>query len=232
RVLTRRLVLARSTVVVPSRNLERIATEVWRLAPQRVRYIPNGIDLGRFAARHSTINPEPVIGAVSALRPEKNFPRLLRAFHIATEQTAARLLVVGDGPERPGLERLASQLGLGDRVRFTGHVADPAPLYAGFDVFAVSSDTEQMPISVLEAMAAGLPVAGTDVGDIRAMLAADNAPLVGPLDDAALARSLLALLGDASLRRRIGAANRARAARDYDQETMFQAYAALFDRQR
>ncbi len=136
---------------------------------------------------------------------------------------------MGDGPERPALERLAIELGIATRVHFTGHVAVPAPLYAGFDLFALSSDTEQMPLSVIEAMAAGLPVASTDVGDVRLMLAPENAPYIGPIDDAPLARSLLALLRDPGLRRRIGEANRARAARDYDQETMFQAYAALFE---
>lgn len=237
RVLTRRLVLARSTVVVPSRNLERIATQIWRLSPRRVRYIPNGIDLARFAApsdaslRARIPGDGPIIGAVSALRPEKNFQRLLRAFRIATQQVPARLTLVGDGPERPALERLAGELGIADRVHFAGHIAAPAPFYGVFDLFAVSSDTEQMPIAVIEAMAAGLAVAGTDVGDVRSMLAPENASFIGPLDHAALAGSLLALLRDPGLRRRVGAANRATAARRFDQETMFQAYAALFDRQ-
>jgi glycosyltransferase involved in cell wall biosynthesis len=237
RVLTRRLVLARTTVVVPSRNLERIATGTWRLSTRRVRYIPNGIDLARFAAppdaslRAKIPGDGPIIGAVSALRPEKNFQRLLGAFEIATRQVPARLALVGDGPERPALERLAVELGIAERVYFAGHVAAPAPFYGVFDLFAVSSDTEQMPIAVIEAMAAGLAAASTDVGDVRTMLATENAPLVGPLSDAALAESLLALLRDPDLRRRIGAANRTKAARDYDQETMFQAYAALFDRQ-
>jgi glycosyltransferase involved in cell wall biosynthesis len=115
------------------------------------------------------------------------------------------------------------------RVHFTGHVADPSPLYAGFDLFALSSDTEQMPLSVIEAMAAGLAVAGTDVGDLRHMLAPENGRFVGQRDSGALAASLGALLADAELRGRLGAANRAKARRDYDQERMFAAYAALFD---
>jgi glycosyltransferase involved in cell wall biosynthesis len=236
RVLTRRLVLARSTVVVPSRNLERIATGVWRLSTRRVCYIPNGIDLALFALppdaslRARIAGEGPIVGAVSALRPEKNFARLLRAFRVATQQVPARLAVVGDGPERPELERLAVELGIAERVHFAGHIAAPAPFYGAFDLFAVSSDTEQMPIAVIEAMAAGLPVAGTHVGDVRTMVTPENSPFIGPLDDAALAGSLLTLLRDPELRQRIGAANRAKATREYDQETMFQAYAALFDR--
>lgn len=235
RVWTRRLVLARRTVVVPSRNLERIATSVWRLPRRRVAYIPNGIDLARFA-----IPPDPamatrfrgdgpVIGTVSALRPEKNFPRLLRAFRLANEQSPARLVLVGGGPEREGLERLAAELEIADRISFAGHMADPAPLYPAFDLFALSSDTEQMPISVIEAMAAGLPVAATDVGDVQTMLATENTQFIGPRTDEALAGSLLSLLRDPALRRRVGEANRAKAQLDYDQERMFQAYASLFD---
>jgi glycosyltransferase involved in cell wall biosynthesis len=101
-------------------------------------------------------------------------------------------------------------------------------LYPGFDIVALSSDTEQMPMAVLEAMAAGLPVAATDVGDVRAMLAPENAALLTPLDAGALAGALDALLGDAGLRARLGAANRARAEAVYDQAAMFAAYEALF----
>jgi glycosyltransferase involved in cell wall biosynthesis len=108
-------------------------------------------------------------------------------------------------------------------------VAQPQALYAGFDVFALSSDTEQMPLSVLEAMAARLPVAATDVGDVRGMLAEANGRFVVPRDDAALAEALSGLLRDPARRRAIGADNRAKAERDYDQATMFAAWAALFD---
>jgi glycosyltransferase involved in cell wall biosynthesis len=139
------------------------------------------------------------------------------------------LVIVGDGPERAGLQALAAALGVAARVSFLGHVAEPAPLFAGFDIFALSSDTEQMPISVIEAMAAGLPVAATAVGDVPAMLAEANLGNIVARDDAALAGSLAALLDDADLRRRIGAANRARALAMFDQERMFAAYAALFD---
>jgi glycosyltransferase involved in cell wall biosynthesis len=245
RVLLRRLVLRRSTVALPSRTLVRIATETWRLDPRRVHYIPNGIDLARFsgvrdpAVAAAWSGEGPVVATVAALRVEKNLPRLLRAFAAATQAlpagrvparlVPARLVIVGDGPERDGLQALATSLGIAPRVSFLGHIPEPAPLYAGFDLFALSSDTEQMPIAVIEAMAAGLPVAATDVGDVRAMLAEANAPWVGPRDDAALAASLAALLRDPAQRPRIGAANRARALTAFDQQRMFAAYAALFD---
>ena len=218
RVTTRRWVLARSTVVLPSRTLCAIARDIWRLPAAGLRYIPNGVDLDRFAAdgvrpaSPPTLNP-PVIGTVAALRPEKNLGRLLRAF--ALVDAPCRLAVVGDGAERRPLEALAATLGIAARVDFLGHRADPARLYRGFDIFALSSDTEQMPLTVLEAMAAGLPVAATDVGDVAAMLAPENLPCVTAPDPAALAAALTALVTRPTLRLALGAANRARAERDY-----------------
>jgi glycosyltransferase involved in cell wall biosynthesis len=230
RVLTRRLVLRWSTVVVPSRTLYRLATGVWRLPAARVRYIPNGIDLARYAPGEAARFPGEglVIGTVAALRPEKNLARLLHACAAASARIPLRLVVVGDGPERAGLEALAASLGIGGRVIFTGHSPAPAALYRGFDLFALSSDTEQMPLSVIEAMAAGLPVVATDVGDVREMLAPENGPFVVPRDPAALAGAIAALAADPGRRAAIGGANRARAARGFDQETMFTAYAGLF----
>ena len=227
RVLTRRFVLARSTVVLPSRNLWRIATGIWGLAKEHVHYVPNGIDLQRFVpAPHTAVREVPVIGTVAALRKEKNLGRLLRAFAGLT--MPARLAIVGDGPERPALEALAGQLGIAGRVTFLGHIDDPSTVYAGFDVFALSSDTEQMPLSLIEAMAAGLAVAATDVGDVRSMLAEPNRSFVGKLYEFELARSLAALLADPALRGRLGQANRAKAEREFDQASMFRAYAAVW----
>lgn len=228
RVWTRRLVLRRATVALPSRTLERIARKIWRLP--HVRYLPNGIALPRFAAGPAAVWPGegPVIGTVAALRAEKNLGRLLHAFALLRRERPARLVIVGDGPERPGLAALAAELGVAGAVHFAGHMPDPPAAYRGFDVFALSSDTEQMPLSVLEAMAAGLPVAATDVGDVAAMLAEANRPYVTARDPAALAGALAALLDDAALRARLGAANRARAALEFDEAAMLRGYAALF----
>jgi glycosyltransferase involved in cell wall biosynthesis len=235
RILARRLALRRSMVALPSAVLLRSAREIWRLPPGRLCHIPNGLDLRRFrpdgpVAALPAPGRGPLIGTVAALRPEKNLARLIRAAALLLrEGTTLRLAILGNGPERPRLEALARELGIGGSVLFAGHVADPAAAYRGFDLFALSSDTEQMPFSVLEAMATGLAVASTDVGDVRAMLAAGNLPHLAPLEDAALAAALRPLLRDAALRARLGAANRAKAERDYDEETMFQAFAALID---
>lgn len=244
RVWTRRLVLRRSCIVVPSRVLQRIATEIWQLPAQRIRYVPNGVDLHRFAGPreggggHSSQPANgpgldwpgtgPVIGTVAALRREKNLPRLLQAFSQVLPDTPARLVIVGDGAERAALEAAAQQLGISDRVYFTGHMTRTERAYRGFDLFAISSDTEQMPLSVLEAMAAGLAVAGTDVGDIRNMVSPANGPFIVAKDDSTLAGAIRGLLCDSELRRHIGAANRAKAALEFDQEAMFTTYFSLY----
>ncbi len=225
RVWMRRIFLHRVLVMVPSLTLHRLATRTWRLP--RVRYVPNGIDLARFSAAPGATKDMPVIGTVAALRAEKNLARLLRAFRLIAAATPARLVIVGAGPERAKLEAISGTLGLAERVRFAGHTDRTEEFYRDFDVFALSSDTEQMPLSVLEAMASGLPVVATDVGDVREMLAAENAAFVVPRDDAALADALLRLLAAPEQARAIGAANRAKAEREYDQARMFATYAAL-----
>ena len=226
RVLVRRIALGRTPVVLPSRNLVRIATDRWKLPGKVIRYVPNGIDLTRFVTDGRQRNAgEPVIGTVAALRAEKNIARLLRAFAMLP---CGRLVIVGDGLERKGLEALAGELGIAERVRFAGHHQETAAFYAQFDVFALSSDTEQMPLSVIEAMASGLPVVATDVGDVRLMVAAENEGLVTALDDAALASALEAVVADRDAGRRIGQANLMKARRDFDQAAMFAAHGALW----
>ncbi len=229
RVLIRRLVLGKGRVIVPSRNLERIATGEWKLNARVVRYVPNGIDLSRFTAAARDPARPPVIGTVAALRAEKNIARLIRAFAIAVRDTPATLTIVGDGPERAALTALAAELGVASLVTFTGHRDDTAALYGGFDIFALTSDTEQMPLSVIEAMASGLPVVATDVGDVRAMLAQENRGLAGARDDAAIAGLLLGLLTDPAARSALGTANRAKAALDFDQAAMFAAWRGLWE---
>jgi glycosyltransferase involved in cell wall biosynthesis len=235
RVLFRRLVLNRhSTVVVPSLSLQRIALDTWGLDPHRVRYIPNGIPTARFArdpdpALTATFsNKNGIIGTVATLRREKALDRLITAFALVRAHMPAHLVIVGDGPERARLEAFAAERGLGEHVTFTGSVAAPERILGAFDVFAVSSDTEQMPLSVLEAMAAGRAIASTDAGDIRTMLAEENRPFVAPRYDVALASMMMALLRDSALRGRLGAANQARAAVHFDEAQMCAAYGRLF----
>jgi glycosyltransferase involved in cell wall biosynthesis len=120
-----------------------------------------------------------------------------------------RALGRGGGPLDASLRSQAHALGIADRVQFVGPVADTAPCYAQFDVFVLSSRTEQLPLVLLEAMACGLPVVATDVGDVRATLPYDAGPCIAPPADAdALASSLRLLLGNQGLRARLGQKNR------------------------
>lgn len=240
RVLFRRAVLSRNTrVVVPSKNLLTIATGIWRLDPEKVHYLPNGIDCDRFAIPRDAELAERIglpdgalaIGTVAALRPEKNLTRLLIAFRPLTAENDARLIVVGDGAERPKLQAKAAELGIADKVIFTGYMPDPSGILSLLDIFAISSDTEQMPISVLEAMAAGLPVAGVDVGDVRHIVSDANKDRIVPRDADRLTAVLTALAADPETRHRIGNENRSHVRTVYDESTMVAAYARLFDGQ-
>jgi L-malate glycosyltransferase len=242
RVWARRLFLARvRKVVVPSRTLEKIARTVWQFPASRVIYIPNGVDLEKYARRSTQpINSQLTarqqaltVGTVATLREEKNIPRLIRVFLRATARGAgrpAKLAIVGDGPEHGRLARQIEAENLSDQVSLLGHLDNPAGVMSAFDVFAISSDTEQMPLSILEAMASGLPVVGTDVGDIGEMVAPANRPYLAPAtDEAGFARNLAALLADPDLRGQLGAQNRRRCAEMFDKREMFAAYGKLYD---
>lgn len=237
RVQFRRLALRRNTkVLVPSLTLQEIVTNTWRLDPTTVTYVPNGIDCERFTlprdnelALRFNIDPAAtVIGTVAALRAEKNLQRLLQAFKAVSEDKSLHLVIVGDGTERPMLEGSAADMGLAERVTFTGYLSDPAPILSLFDIFALSSDTEQMPISVLEAMASGLPIAGVNVGDVRHIVSEANKPHIVARDADALASVLSDFAADPDLRQRIGGQNRDHVKTVYDEATMVDAYARLF----
>ena len=242
RVLYRRLALpAASKLAVPSRVLEEIALGTWKQPHRRVTRIPNGIDSSRFEAspRPDAIPglakepDEVVVGTLAGLRMIKNLPRLVEAFARALRDNArpARLVIVGDGPDRERIEAAARAEGVADRLIMPGFLADPARYVGLFDIFALSSDSEQFPISLVEAMAAGLPAAATEVGDIGAIVAAENRPFLTPAAEGAegLARSLSGLLVDAGLRARVGAANRAKVSAEYDEARMIAAYRALYE---
>lgn len=237
RVWFRRLALSGpTTIIVPSRTLERIATRVWRFSPRRVRYVANGVEPSVFdrAADEAGFPPlrkaagEKLIGSVGGLRREKNFARLLRCF-AALGDSAARLVIVGDGPEKEALFTQAQALGIAQRVTFLGRVDGIERVYRAFDLFVSSSDTEQMPLTLLEAMAAERAVAATDVGDVRDILGEANGRFtVAVNDEAALTNAMRMLLADDTLRMQIGRANRARVENTFSAQAMFSIYRDLF----
>lgn len=221
-------------LVVPSATLHRIARATWNVPTHRLHHIPNGIAVPAYAQAMDGAIPglqrktgELLIGTVAGLRTVKNLPRLLRAF--APLGDIARLVIVGAGPERAVIMAEAARLGVEDRVLLPGFLPKPANFIGLFDIFALSSDSEQCPISLMEAMAAGLPAVSTDVGDVVQMVAAPNRAFVTPLgDDAAFGAVLRQLVESPALRRQLGQANQARAMADYDEAAMVARYAALY----
>jgi glycosyltransferase involved in cell wall biosynthesis len=236
RVLFRRWALARcALVVVPSRSLEDLARRVWRLPVTRVAYVPNGVNTARFSSPVRDGLPgftrrpnELVIGTVAPLRPEKNVGRLLRVFATLENSLTVRLVVAGDGIERGSLERLAAELGIAQRVIFTGQVA-PELVLGTFDIFALSSDTEQMPNALLEAMAASRAIAAVDVGDVKRIVCEDNREFIIARDDVpAFAAAITRLARDPKMRDALGMKNRQRVTAEFSQERMFSAYFEVF----
>lgn len=232
RVMARRVLLRRSICVVPSRTLERLALDVWRLPKDRLVRISNGIDVERYARKSERPGSGIVIGSLGALRGEKNYRRLVRAAGYAYRSAPdLRVELFGDGDERGAILKEAEAHGIAARVTLHGFSTTPERALAGFDIFALSSDTEQMPLSVMEAMAAGLPIAATDVGDVAAMVSAENRKFIVPVgDEAALARALATLAGDRSLRRRLGDANAAKARAEFGARAMIEAHRELYAR--
>lgn len=235
----RRVSLLRTDLIVPSTKLETIARETWRLS--RVHMIPNGVDADRLtrdadkaaAFRREFEIPEEafLIGAVGHLRPIKNFGRLIRAASAAPWPGDIRphVVIVGDGPEAGALRELAASAGV--PVSFTGHLSDLSGAYSAFDVFSLSSDSEQQPVSLLEAMSASAAVAATDVGDIAASLPAEARRFVvplGPRVEEHLGQAYAHLAGDPALRQRLGAEGRRHVETEFSRDAMVRRYRDVY----
>lgn len=233
----RRLCLpAAATLVVPSRTLEAIARTIWRQPAARLRRISNGIATALY-----TRAPEPdsipgfrrgegdiIIGTLAGLRAVKNLPRLVRA--VSRLGANAKLVIVGEGPEQKRIWEEAEGLGVADRVLMPGFLPAPHRYLGLFDVFALSSDSEQFPVSLIEAMAAGLPVVSTDVGDVRNIVSTPNQALIVPCAAESDYSAALGRLCDSPvLRTTLGEANRVRAQNAYDEDHMIRSYAAIYE---
>jgi len=163
------------------------------------------------------------------LRPEKNYHRLMRAFSEASLGDDAKLIIVGDGPERENLEATALQIAANADSILPGAMASPEKIYGAFDVFSLSSDTEQAPLTILEAMAAGLPIVATDVGDIAQMVSSENKAFITSLgDERAYIDALSYLAQNPKARLVIGAANQAKVKAQYRSTMMVDAHRKLY----
>lgn len=195
-------------VVVPSGAVARFATEHIGLDPEIVDVVPNGVDVHRFQPRPSTQEPPPTALWLGVLAEVKRIGVLLDA---AEDVADLRLIVVGDGPLRDDVVRRIGGAALAGRVELRGRVADPTPIFADADLFALTSAAENCPLAMLQAMAAGLPVVSTAVGGIPEVVRDGvDGLLVGVDEPAALHDALLRLCDDQTLRARMGASARER----------------------
>jgi len=197
--------------------------------PEQYRVVGNGVDLARFRAA-----PAPVPGRVvmvARIAPPKRHDLAVRALALVRRRVPeAELLVVGDGPGRPALERHSRELGLTCAVRLLGTRSDVPDLLASASCVVLASDYEGCPLSVAEAMAAGVPVVGTAVGGVRELVAEGETGYLTPPGDAeALARAIERVLCDRERARRLGAAGRERARRELGRERMAARVAALYE---
>jgi L-malate glycosyltransferase len=196
------------------------------LRPGSVLTIRNGVP--RPAAAPSMTPPRrnrpPLIGTLGRLTHGKGVDVLLRALPAVA---GVYVVIAGDGPERQELENLADALGLADRVRFVGWLAEPARFLAGLDVLVVPSRAESLPLVILEAMHTGLPVVATAVGSVPEVIVDGSTGLLVPPDDPdALAAALGLVAADRALRVRLATAAVHRAATEASDTVM----AASYDR--
>jgi glycosyltransferase involved in cell wall biosynthesis len=207
---------------------ERSAREIERLLdlpPGAVQTIYNGVpDVG---VDEGSGPATPVVGCIGRLDLEKAYDTLL----CALPDVDAAAVIVGDGPERARLEKLAAELGIADRVQFLGWSQDPRRHLRSFTVFCLPSrpGTESFPLTIVEAMLAGLPVIATTVGSVaEAVLPGETGLLVPPDDCEALAAALRRLLGDPTLRESMGRRGREHARARFTLQHMVEGYERLY----
>jgi sugar transferase (PEP-CTERM/EpsH1 system associated) len=238
-------VLARGVaqVCTVSRDLTEELIRDWHIPPERVTRIPNGVDLEAFGTRFpidglrgelNLTSENRVVMTTGGFRPIKDLPTLLRAFaRVHRDDPMARLLLVGKGTSTQpyaGLDRLASDLGVADAVRFAGVRQDIPKLLQLCDVYVNSSLFEGMSNTILESMAAGRPVVATAVGG-NPEIVQDGVTgyLVPPGQEEPMAALMGRLLSDPSLRGRMGAAGRARIEAEHSMTGMIRAYSDLYE---
>ncbi len=201
---------------------------------ERIHLLPNawaasGPTVSRSAARELLGVPDGryLLGWVGRLSKEKGCDVLLDALALLAD-IPFQLAVLGDGRERSELEARAANLGIGDRVRWHGTVADASRLFPAFDAFVLSSRTEGTPIVLFEAMAAGVPVVATAVGGVPDVVSSSEATLIPPEDPRALADALRAGYRDPSNAHAKAAAAHQRLAADFSVNPWLSRYETLY----
>jgi sugar transferase (PEP-CTERM/EpsH1 system associated) len=215
-------------IIAVSDDAARLCVDADGIRPDKVCRIWNGIDLADFDFHGPAT--EPVAIAVARLSPEKDFPTLLRAVATAAQSVPRlKLRIVGDGPERSRLEALSRELGIGERVEFLGERHDVPALLAQAGFFVTSSLTEGLSLTLLEAMAVGLPVIATSVGgNPEVVLDGVTGRLVPAGDAAALAQALVMFCHEPECWRDYGVAGRERVETHFDIRRVARDYEKLY----
>lgn len=226
-----------ATPVAISEEVSRSLARVYGIA--KCPLIPNGIPVEKYRKSDTSragwrkaegfSASDFLITCVARLSEPKDHPTLIRAFaDIARHRSHVYLLLVGTGRERPLLEELARDIGVGEQVRFLGFRTDVAEILSASDVFALISNQEGHPLSLMEAMAAGLPIVATAVGGVPELVENGRTGfLIAPGDQDMLSKTLTQLLTDKSLRERLGTAAREKA-KDCDINAMIRCYETLY----
>lgn len=204
----------------------------------RLSFIRNGVDVPAFRDAAPTLRQElgfdrhPIVGFVGRLVPEKGGAELIQAAkQVLATQPDVRFVFVGDGRMRQEWLDLATRLGVAANVVFAGVRQDMPGVYASFDIFALPSFKEAMPMSVLEAMSAGRPVIATAVGAVPELVADQQTGLLcAPGDADSLSGAILDLLEDPNKARRLGENGYARAAGEFSAEAMARHYLGVYNR--
>jgi len=239
RVLARRLILnACEKVIVVSKQLQNWLIDKVKVEPDRVVFIPNGCDLQRFRkpecqSLRESLNisgTDTVIGAVGTLKELKDPKTLILAFaKVAKSRGGLKLLFVGDGSQRHELEALANREGVSESVIFVGSVQDPAPYFSLMAIYVLASLYENLPMALLEAMAMGLPIIATDVGDVREALGDGEAGLlIRPQDVEGLRNALDQYVIHPEIARKKGKCAASRVVRLYSLATIIRRYEAVY----
>ena len=228
--------------VVPIAVAEKVALSLKQLYQiQDCKVILNGIPTGQYARprmtreewrrRESFADDDVLFVSVARFAPQKNHSLLLNAFACGPgHDSKAHLVLVGDGKNKDQLEAQARDLGIRNQVRFLGLRTDIPEVLGAMDVFALSSDFEGNPLSVMEAMASGLPIVSTAVGGIPDSVEdRKEGMLVRPGDVTELASSMTLLLREKESRREFGRAAARRAREQFDVSKMVEAYGEVYD---
>jgi glycosyltransferase involved in cell wall biosynthesis len=203
--------------------------------------IRNGIDIARYSAavasrnawraRHGFSSEDLLFLCVARFYVQKNHKTLIDAFASGPAKIShAKLLLAGDGQLRSAIERQANDLGIAHKVHFLGRCDDIPEVLAACDIFALASLWEGNPLSVMEAMAAGLPPVVTHVGGVPELVATEKQGIVvAPGDPQALSSALMRLATNPAMRQAMGTAAAKRAQAEFDDRNMVEAYESLYD---